>query len=109
MNLADLDPTEIDPEGAGYFERYGSMPDPESIDRQLLQEHRKNTRIKVSNASITFADVALALVLDLVAVPLAYASVVAVVNLGWWGLIVPAIFSPAFASAIVYTFVLFQR
>ena len=41
MNLADLDPTEIDPEGAGYFERYGSMPDPERIDRQLLQEYRK--------------------------------------------------------------------
>ena len=28
-NLADLDPNEIDPDGVGYFDGYGSMPDPD--------------------------------------------------------------------------------
>lgn len=28
-DLADLDPSEIDPDGIGYFDGYGSMPDPE--------------------------------------------------------------------------------
>jgi len=85
------------------------MSDPEIIDYQLLREYQKSNRIKSASVGVNFADVFLALVLDFVAIPLAYASVIAVVDLGRWGLIVPAIFSPAFASAIVYTVGLFQR
>lgn len=53
-DLADLDPSEIDPDGAGYFDGYGSMPDPENIDHQLLREYRKNSRINVSGSSASF-------------------------------------------------------
>lgn len=108
-NLADLDPNEIDPDGAKYFDDYGSMPDPENIDHQLLRGHRKNSRIKTSGSSVSFSDVFLALVMVVIAIPLAYVSVMAVIHLGWWGLIVVAIFSPAIIAAGLFVAVLFQR
>ena len=107
--LADLDPNEIDPDGIRYFDGYGGMPDPENIDHQLLREHRKNSRIKAGGSSISFSDVFLALVMVAVAIPLGYVSVMAVIHLGWWGLIVAAIFSPVIIAAGFFVAVLFQR
>lgn len=106
-NLADLDPNEIDPDGARYFDGYGSMSDPENIDRQLLREHRKNSRIKPKGNS--FADVFIALILVLIAAPLAYVSVLAVIHFGWIGLIIGIILSPLFAAAGIFVAGLFQR
>lgn len=103
-----LDQETIDPDSVERFKQYG-LPDPNNIDRQLLKEHRRDNRTKAKNARTSLADVFLAIVIDLVAIPLVYVSVMAVINLGWWGLIVPAIFSPAFASATVYTANLFLK
>ena len=103
-----LDQETIDPDSVERFKQYGS-PDPNNIDRQLLKEHRKNSRIKASGSGVSLSDIFLALVMIAVAIPLGYVSVMAVVNLGWWGLIVPAIFSPVFASAIIYTINAFQK
>ena len=107
MDRFSLDQETIDPDSIERFKQYGS-PDPENIDRQLLKEHRKNNRIKSVGMKANLADIFLAIVLDLVVIPLAYVSVIAAINLGWWGLVVPAIFSPAFASAVVYTARVFQ-
>ena len=109
MNLTDLDPSEIDPDGAGYFDDYGSMPDPENIDHQLLWEYQRNSHIKTSDSSVSFSDVFLAIVMVLVATPLAYVSIMAVIHLGWWGLIVVAIFLPAIIAAGLFVAILFQR
>lgn len=108
-NLADLDPSEIDPDGARYFDGYGSMSDPENIDHQLLREYRKNSHIKAGGSSVSFSDAFLALVMVAVAIPLGYVSVMAVIHLGWWGLIIAAIFSPAIIAAGFFVAVLFQR
>lgn len=77
-----------------------------NIDHQLLREYWKNSRIKVSGSSASFSDVFLALVV--VAIPLGYVSVMAVIHLGWWGLIVAAIFSPAIIAAGLFVATLFQ-
>lgn len=103
-----LDQEAIDPDSVERFKQYGS-PDPDNIDRQLLKEHRKNSRIKASGSGASLSDIFLALVMVAVAIPLAYVSVMAVVNLGWWGLIVPAVFSPLFVSAVIYVIGAFQK
>lgn len=105
--LADLDPNEIDPDETRYFDYYGSMPDPDNIDSQLLKEHRKNSRIKPTSNGL--ADVFIALILVLIAAPLVYVSVLAVIHFGWIGLIVGAILSPLFFAAGIFIAGLFQR
>lgn len=105
--LADLDPNEIDPDGTRYFDCYGSMPAPDNIDSQLLKEHRKNSRIKPVSNGLT--DVLAALVLVLIAAPLVYASVLAVIHFDWIGLIIGAILSPLFITAGIFIAGLFQR
>lgn len=101
-----LDQETIDSDSVERFKQYGS-PDPDNIDRQLLREYRKNSRIKSSGKSL--ADVLIALALVLIAAPLAYVSVLAVIHFGWVGLIVGIILSPLFAAAGVFVAGLFQR
>lgn len=107
-DLFGLDPNEIDPDGMKYFEQYG-LPDPENIDPQLLREHKKNSRAKAySSPKNSLTDVFICLVLVLVAAPLAYVSVMAVVHFGWIGLIVGLVFSPLFVVAgmsVAYLFI----
>lgn len=105
--LTDLDPQEIDPDGARYFDGYGSMPDPENIDRQLLREYRKNSHIKPKGTS--FTDTIIALVLVLLSAPLVYASVLAVIHFGLIGLVVGLVLSLLFISALVYVAGLFRK
>lgn len=61
-NLADLDPNEIDPDGVGYFDGYGSMPDPENIDHQLLRE--TNKKVKEKRAELSGVDDTIAKTLE---------------------------------------------
>jgi hypothetical protein len=83
-------------------------PTLKNIDHQLLREYRKNSRINVSGSSISFSDMFLAFVIILVAIPLGYISVMAVIHFGWWGLIVAVIFLPTIIAAGLFVAALFQ-
>lgn len=101
-----IDQALVDPDSIERFKQYGS-PDPENIDRQLLREYRKNSHIKSSGKG--FTDVLIASILVLIAAPLAYVVILAVIHFGWVGLIVGIILSPLFAAAGVFIAGLFQR